>query len=168
MSTIAGFPLFPLEIDKAGKVFKTSQLDAIVDAVSKTGPGKITDLFVVSHGWNNDMADAGRLYKNLFENVAQLLQPPRADPARKFAIVGVFWPSKKFTDAELIPGGAASLGTAASGGAGASLSAAAVKKKLDSLEGVFDRGKPAALAKAKKLVDKLETSTKAQKEFADL
>jgi hypothetical protein len=168
MSTIAGFPLFPLEIDKAGKVVKASQVEAIVDAVSKTGPGKITDLYVVSHGWNNDMADAGRLYKNLFENVAQLLQPPRADPARKFAIVGVFWPSKKFTDAELIPGGAASLGTAASGGAGAGVSAAAVKKKLDSLEGVFDRGKPAALAKAKKLVDKLETSTKAQKEFADL
>lgn len=168
MDAIAGLPFFPIEIDKTGKVFNSSQVDAIVAAVSQGGPGKLTDLFVVSHGWNNDMADARQLYDDLFGNVAGLLQN-RAPAARKFAIVGVFWPSKKFTDAELIPaGGAASLGMAAGGGAGADLPASDVKAKLDSLQGVFDKSDPAAFAKAKQLVDQLDNSTQAQRDFVDL
>ena len=44
---------FDVEFTKDGNVFKQSQADALV-----AGLKGVTDLLVLSHGWNNDMADA--------------------------------------------------------------------------------------------------------------
>ena len=166
METIAGFPFYPLEMTKAGKVFKAAQQNAILTAVKDTGASKITDLFVISHGWNNDMKDAHWLYTRILTSMAGLLAGSRAVPAgRKIAVVGIFWPSKKFADEELIPGG----GAASFKGPGArDVTAAAVMKQLDALIGTFDKPDKAALNKAKKLVEKLEDSAKARREFVDL
>ncbi len=164
MDTIAGLPFFPLEITKDGQLFSPQEKSAIENAIGQAGAGKLTDIFVISHGWNNDMADARDLYNKLFTNVAALMPKHASLANRKFAIIGVFWPSKKFADSELIPsGGAASLGDG-----GADLSSEAIKQKLESLKGTFDTPDEAALDRAKALIDGIEDSPAKQKEFVDI
>jgi pimeloyl-ACP methyl ester carboxylesterase len=164
MDAIAGLHFFPLEITKDGRLFNAQQKSAIEDAVRQAGAARITDLFVVSHGWNNDMAEARELYNTLFGNVAAMI-PGRAPLAnRKFAIVGVFWPSKKFADEDLIPaGGAVSVEDDGEG-----VTSSAVKEKLESLKDTFDVPDAAALDRAKTLVDALDDSPAKQREFVDL
>src|SRR4051812_31983371 len=101
MDKIAGLPFFPLQITKEGKLFSAAEKAAIETAVNQTGADKLTDFFIISHGWNNDMAEARELYDELFGNIAAgLPKHAGALAGRKFAILGVFWPSKKFADSE--------------------------------------------------------------------
>ncbi|HTO61637.1 MAG TPA: hypothetical protein VMM15_10325 [Bradyrhizobium sp.] len=164
MDTIAGFPLLGLEITKDGQVFKPEQAVAIRQAVRDVGAARLTDLIVISHGWNNDMAEARQLYQELLGNIASLMPNHGSLAQRKFAVVGVFWPSKEFADSELIPaGGAASLGED-----GADLSSSALKQKIESLKGTFDFPDEQPLDRAKALVDGIEDSVAKQEEFVKI
>ena len=147
MDTIAGLAFFPLEITKDGRLFSPAQKSAIEAAASQSGAGKVTDFFVMSHGWNNDMAEARELYNGLFKNVSAQIPKHASLANRKFAIVGVFWPSKKFADSELIPSG----GVASVDGDGADVSSDEIKQKLESLKGAFDVPDAGALEHAKTL-----------------
>ncbi|MGA8654533.1 MAG: hypothetical protein WB586_00150 [Chthoniobacterales bacterium] len=74
-------------------------------------PAGTTDVFVMSHGWNNNKQDAQKLYDAFFKNFADLKK--NFDfTARQLAIVGIFWPSKKFDDLafEIGQSNAAALG----------------------------------------------------------
>ena len=51
-----------MQFDKQGRVFDPDELQ---QAVTFLGQVVITDLFLISHGWNNDMADARALYREL-------------------------------------------------------------------------------------------------------
>jgi hypothetical protein len=164
MDMIAGLPFFPLEITKDGQASNSQQISAIENAARESGAGKLTDLFVISHGWNNDMAEARELYQQLFANVAALMPRHTSLTNRKFAIVGVFWPSKKFADSELIPGG----GAASLGEDSADLSSSALKQKLESLKNTFDVPDEALLDRAKALVDGIEDSVAKQEEFVSI
>ena len=105
---------FDVEFTKDGAIFDQTQVDALL-----AGLAPVTDLLVLSHGWNNDKADASQLYDELLGNLDKLLdlrnQPRYQRPrglhqslrGREFAAVRIYWPSKKFTDEELIPGGGA-------------------------------------------------------------
>jgi hypothetical protein len=159
MADVAGFPYFELQFDKQGKVFDAN---ALQQAVAGIGAGGTTDLFVLSHGWNNDMAEARSLYKELLGRLRDVIDGGQVPlGTRKFAVLAVLWPSKKFADEELIPSGAAS--------AGSPVNATVVNRQLDALKGVFDNpDADAILAKAKTLVPKLEASPAARAEFADL
>jgi len=117
MGELAGLPYFRVEITKDGKIFKQEQ---VTEALN--GLGGATDLFVVSHGWNNNTQEAQELYDELLGNIKPRLG---ALAGRKFAVIGIFWPSKKFTDEELQPGGGASFGGATE---------ADVQKQLDRVE----------------------------------
>ena len=142
MAELAGFPYFEVQFTKKGKPFDPGETEAVLDAIR----GGIDDLFVVSHGWNNDIAEARVLYRDLFGNVRRILDAGSA-PAlagRKMAVLGVLWPSKQFAEEELISGGGASLG----GG----IEDRAVQRQLDELKGTFDRPDEAALEQAKQLV----------------
>src|SRR5215210_1002194 len=108
MADIAGIPYFELEFDKDAAPVKPQQQQAIIDGARAAGDP--VDLLVMSHGWNNDMAEARELYKELFTNLAADLKSDGTIPARKFVIVGVLWPSKKFAEKDLVPGGAAGAG----------------------------------------------------------
>ena len=73
---------------------------------SAAGSPRIDDLFVVAHGWNNDLDEARALYRGLFGNVRRTLDEGGA-PAlagRKIAVLGVLWPSKSFAEKDLIRG----------------------------------------------------------------
>ena len=57
-----------VEFTKDGAVHDGAQVDALINGL----PG-VTDLIVLSHGWNNDMKEARELYDELLGNVEKLL-----------------------------------------------------------------------------------------------
>lgn len=159
MQEIAGFPFFEVEFTKDGEVFNQSQVDDLLAAV---GGGTITDLFVISHGWNNDKKDARDLYQEFFARVREAINTGTLPGAlgRGFAVAGIYWPSKRFADSELIPGGGAvSVHNEAA-------QVDALKRQLEDLKGAFDApDADAKLDEAKKLVSRLENSLDVQDEF---
>lgn len=159
MAELAGFLYFEFQVDKNGTVVDAAARQQAVDFLAQ---GEMTDLFVMSHGWNNDMADARDLYKNFFMGVRHLLNDGIPQGLqRKFAVLAILWPSKKFTDEQLIPGGAA---TAAS-----PITTAMLQKKIDGLKGAFDNpDADTILEQAKQLLPRLANSPSAQAQFADL
>jgi len=79
---------------------------------------------------------------------------------RKFAVLGVLWPSKKFADKELIASGAA--------GAASTVELDDLRGKLRALRGTFDAADAdQKLADLEKLLPKLEDSTSACKAFVE-
>jgi len=159
MADISGFPYFEVQFTKQGKLFEPAERQAVLDAARN---GNLDELFVVAHGWNNDMAEARALYRNLFANVRRALNDGRA-PAlagRRLGVLGVLWPSKKFAEEELTAGGGASLG--------GEVEDQALAEQLDALKGTFDGPDEAALEQAKALVPRLESDPQARHEFIDL
>lgn len=167
-------PTFDVEFTKDGTAFQAAQIDAVLNALDTTD-----DLLVLAHGWNNDMADAKELYAELLGNVDKLLGLREREnvPAslegfiaplrgRRFAAVRVFWPSKSFTDAELIPGGGAATAQAEEE------SAAVTIKLLDELkiapgrlgDRTIDPTRAAAMEVAKRELPALAT-VDAQRKF---
>ena len=135
MDTIAGFPYFPIQFSKDGAP-NVPQRDAVIDGL----PGDVTDLYVASHGWNNDMAEAKQLYDGIFAKLRDSLAGSPA-AAKKIAVVGVFWPSKKFAEDDLIPkGNAKSIGQ--------SVSVATVQARLNELASTVDDAAKNAIAAA--------------------
>lgn len=101
MGTLAGFQFFPVDFGKQGQVLDETQVQALLTHV--TGLGK-ANLLVMSHGWNNDKAEAEALYAELLGNLGK-----QYEGDLPVVVLGVFWPSKKFANRDLIPGGAAGL-----------------------------------------------------------
>lgn len=157
MNDIAGIPYVEAQFNKDGAPSNQNQINL---------PAGVTDLFVISHGWNND-ADAARdLYRKLFENFAAVAQPNDL-PGRKFAILGVIWPSKKFD--ELV-----AASSAPGAGGSASLSAAhkasqkAVEDKLKAMKKLFSEpAQKKILDEAKALLADIEEKSSARKEFVN-
>src|SRR5258707_15189681 len=100
------FDYFEVEFTKDGDIAQRQQADNLIHFPHATGT--TTDLFVISHGWNNDMNDARQLYVTFFGFLkAQLGSGKFANlKQRKFTVLGILWPSKKFADQDLIPGSA--------------------------------------------------------------
>src|SRR5260370_32440069 len=100
------FDYFEVEFTKDGEIAQRQQVDDLIHFLHATGT--TTDLFVISHGWNNDMNDARQLYVNFFGILKTQLGTSKfanLNP-RKFTVLGVLLPSKKFPDQDLIPGNA--------------------------------------------------------------
>lgn len=157
---VAGFSCYEVQFTKDGGVNTAADLDGAAAFVKDKG---LTDLFVISHGWNNDLADARALYANFFAKIGGILgggHVPDVD-GRTFGVLAVLWPSKKFADRDLIPSGAAAAGSAQA--------QHEVENYLDELHGFFDNpGSDQALDEAKALLSQLEDSSKARRRFADL
>jgi hypothetical protein len=161
MADIAGFPYFEFKVDKEGKVVDPAARKELVEALTN-GDG-VTDVFVISHGWNNDTKEAKDLYDAFFKTLKGVLDTGKHGlAARKFAVVGVFWPSKKFADSDLISGGAASVSQ--------DEALATTRRLLTELrKDGFDHPDAAKLIdKAKALLPKLEEDAASRREFADI
>ena len=163
MKVIAGIPVFEVEFDKTGKLFSPPQLTALVGHLTAE---QITDLIVFAHGWNNDLADARRLYTDFLTQFSAFIPSTANGHARSFAAAAVLWPSKKFTDKELIPGGGAAALT--------SQEKAVIRARLRDLAKEPQRlgkavpvsaAKQKKLAKAEALLKTIEADSKAQEEF---
>ena len=128
--TLSGFVYRELAFDRTGRPVDPGQADAVRRLADRPEP--VTDLVVLSHGWNNDEAEAADLYGRLAASLAAMqasdswVTSPLA--GRRLGLVGVFWPSKKFADEELIPGGAAGLGD----------DDEALRSRIDELRDAFD------------------------------
>jgi hypothetical protein len=156
MNNIAGIPYVAAHFDQDGAALNQQQV---------TLPPGTTDVIVLSHGWNNTEEQAEQLYSELFTNFAAVA--PDQLQKKKFAIVGVIWPSKKFTDvveaavAEQARGGGAGFGTS---------SAAAdetIKAKLDLIAEMFDSKAAKNIQAAKDQLGKLDSDPAARKRFVD-
>ncbi len=156
MNNISGIPYVAARFDKDGAALNKQEV---------TLPAGTTDVIVVSHGWNNTDEQAERMYTDLFANFAAVASDQLQKG--KIAIVGVIWPSKKFTDvvdaavAEQARGGGAGFGTS---------SAAAdetIKAKLDIIATMFDKKAAKKITAAKKQIAKMESNLDARRKFVD-
>jgi len=156
MNDIAGISYAAAHFDKDG---------AALDKQEVTLPEGTTDLIVASHGWNNTEEQAEQLYTGLFTSFAAVASDQLQN--KKIAIVGVIWPSKKFTDVVDTAVAEQSRG----GGAGFGMSSTAaddtIKAKLDVIATMFDKKAAKKIAAAKNQIGKLESDLDARRKFAD-
>lgn len=160
MKTVAGFPYFEVEFTRDGGVFQPAEVDALHDFIAQ---GKATDLIVMSHGWNNDMAAARDLYSRFFNCVRRVLDRKivPADADRAFTIMAVLWPSITFAEEELTPGGPALLG--------AGISIPFIEQQLSHLQQALQAPEKALpLERARALLPRLHDNHRAQSQFANL
>src|SRR5690349_12729542 len=151
MATLSGIPYEELQFTKDGKLSGDPKLSTLIDMIRGSG---ITDLLVISHGWNNDMDDARTLYRALVSKIAAA--HAQVQDGKKLGVLGVLWPSKKFAEQELIAGGAAGIGPV---GGGRDLS---LQNALDNLKGFFDDEKADDIIDdAKKLVNAMQNDRQA-------
>ncbi len=156
MTDISGIPYVEARFDKNG---------ALESAV--TLPDGVTDLFVMSHGWNNSADDARNMYRAFFTNFVEV-GAPNDLPGRRFGIVGVIWPSKKFDELVAVAGQAGDAQGSASLGAADDRSRRALDEKLDRMKDLFaDPEQQKILEEAQALVSELEDSASARRAFVD-
>src|SRR5215207_9859254 len=166
MRELSGFPYAEVQFSKDGAINDDHELESLLRLLDEDA---VTDLFVIAHGWNNDMDDARRMYVAFFQRMREMLDEDRVPvvAGRKFAILGFLWPSKKFAERELIPGGAASFTDPDS--AEDTDSDEALAARVDELKAMLDD--PAAdaqLERAKSLIPTLEDNPEVAAEFAEL
>jgi hypothetical protein len=156
MNNIAGIPYVAAHFDKDGAALNQQQV---------TVPAGTTDVIVASHGWNNTEEQAEQLYSELFTNFTAVA--PDQLQKKKLAIVGVIWPSKKFTDvveaavAEQARGGGAGFGTSSEA------ADETIKAKLDLIAQMFDSKAAKNIQAAKDQLGKLDSDPAARKKFVD-
>jgi pimeloyl-ACP methyl ester carboxylesterase len=163
---MTSIPRFEIEFTRDGHVFDLAQVDALRHASAG-----FSDLLVFCHGWNNDMADARALSAGFLEKVEEVLDGNLVPElsARTFGAMVALWPSKKFTEQELIPGG----GAASLGGVSDTTD---LERMLNELkndphrlgETQIPAGREEVLDKALALVPALETDAGARGEFVEL
>jgi hypothetical protein len=105
------YPFFQIQCKVDGTLFLQSEVDALMAGIAASSHAP-TDLFVLSHGWNNDLTYATELYTSLIAVIKPQLDANPVLARRSYAICGIFWPSIQFDDKDLIPGGAAALNDA--------------------------------------------------------
>jgi len=150
---LSGIPYAPLHVDRDARLVIPSEVDAALSMVDQSGA---TDLLVLAHGWNNDEAEAGRLYAALAARFVEVRGRVAGLDQRRLALLGVLWPSKKFAEAELIPGGAAALSDGPSD--------AELRRGLAELATLVGRPAP---ADAEAAVSRLDSNSAARRAFAD-
>ena len=158
MNEIAKIPYFEARFGKDGTLENPNEV---------TLPAGVTDLFVMSHGWNNDADAARELYRKFFESFVAVALPNDL-PGRSFAILGVIWPSKKFDElvaASSAPGGAEG---SASLKAADKASHQALDAKLEEMKKFFtEPGQQKTLDEAKALLPDIEEKASARQEFVN-
>jgi hypothetical protein len=150
-------PILEVQIDKDGNLVIPSQEADIVKALTAAG-NTFTDVVVMSHGWNNDMDEARTLYRDFFRSLEQVF-PAAAD---KTLAIGILWPSKKFADTDLIPGGAASADSDP-------VADRVLLDRLQEMKNIFGDGDADQnIEKMKTLVGGLAADTNKQNQFVTL
>lgn len=148
---IAGFPFWTLGFDEEGRPRNSSAVEDFVSEVAK----ERTDLFIFSHGWNNDETMAMALYSAFLGEMRKLLEDPgrpRKRPAR-LAAAGIVWPSIKWPDDGV-------------GGEGAAALQGDAPDLFGSLETVFSTtSERAELKKLEQLLDEREGTPEALGQF---
>jgi hypothetical protein len=112
------FPFWVLTFDKDGQPTDAGSISRSITEVKQDG---ITDLFIFSHGWNNDRTAAMNLYRDFFGEMTKILGDqgfPRKNAAARIGFAGVIWPSILWPDDIASASAGTSVGGAAGGAAG--------------------------------------------------
>jgi hypothetical protein len=150
-------PLFEVQFDKQANRITPAQETAIVQAIKAPG-ANIGHVVVLSHGWNNDMEEARTLYGNFLRHLESVVG---VAGAKGIIAIGVLWPSKRFADADLIPGGSASANDPATD--------RALTERLEDLKQLFgDADAEGKLEQLKPLIRDLHTNPGSQQKFVDI
>lgn len=156
---------FDVEFRKDGTIFDENQITKLLD-----GLGGLTSLIVISHGWNNHRAEASALYDAFLKSVNDIADAELVEGADKLqlGVVRIYWPSKKFAESDLIPGGGAASLDAATKASAESLIRLLEELKKDPIRlggNETDETRAVHLKRAQEIVPRLETSADARKEF---
>jgi hypothetical protein len=166
--TLHGFPFWLLTFDKRGKPEDARAIDGLMAGL---GSQKVTDLFIFSHGWNNDRTAALALYNRFFGEMRKVLDgnAPKNSQTR-IGVAGVVWPSILWPDdAEsasmnhVLSGGGG--GVALGGGAPIPAAQATPKQIHEALRKSYDDARQLKLLE--ELTVMLETQTKTDAALKD-
>lgn len=118
--------------DASGSATAPEEAAFLADVAAR----KPSDLFVISHGWNNDEVEADALYTNFFKAVdAAAPSVPVFKTSSSFALA-IIWPSKKFDETAF----AAAVGPQPVAGAAAAIGPApvdaAIEDQLQTLQAI--------------------------------
>jgi hypothetical protein len=108
-STLSDFPFWILEFDKDGNPFPS-----VTTFLNEVPTANLTDLYIFSHGWNNDRATALDLYTRFYAAMRAVLNDPsvKQRDGLNIGVAGVIWPSILFpgdTPPATGPGGSSSF-----------------------------------------------------------
>lgn len=150
------FPSYEAHFDQSGSFLGA---DSTLDIAALT---KATDLFVMSHGWNNDENQARSLYDGFFASVGSLIDDKTLTipQGRDFRCLRIFWPSKQFD----LPNSNAAVAA----GAGDPALAAAVLQTQRLIDATADPSAKAALTTALGLLGTINTDASAADQFVRL
>jgi hypothetical protein len=157
MNEIAGIRYIEARFDKDGVLQNSITL-----------PAATSDLFVISHGWNREDQQARELYRGFFESFSAVARPAEL-PDRKFAILGVLWPSKKFDESVAV----STEGGVAEGSVSLSphnevQAQRTVEEKLERMNDLFSEpAQHRTIEEVKALLPELESKESARRAFAD-
>src|SRR5262245_5815604 len=117
--------LLEFQFDKEARLLTSENEALAVQALTALGAQALP--VVISHGWNNDMDEARTLYREFLRHLEQ----HAGAAASRIVALGILWPSKRFAEGDLIPGGAASFDNDPKGDQ-------AIRDRLQELKHVFD------------------------------
>lgn len=166
MTQIHGFDYFQLHYGNDGNPANADELAALKQHLG--GASAPTDLIFIAHGFRNDENDATGLYSDFLASFRGDLGRPgfaQSLAGRKWAVAGVLWPSKKFSEGKSNDGGGSvqSLGDSAVERA----QAEAELRDLRDNGGITDEQK-AKIDRAITLLDQIEGNPAVQDEFVSL
>lgn len=157
MTTYGSFTAFELMYDTTGHPVDATVQAGFLDWLQHDGL-PTTDVVLISHGWNNNIDEARQLYSGFFQSMSSVIADKHVAEDRQFAVGAIFWPSKKFADTDLIPGGAAAVAPTMDD---------KLNVQLDQLKVILG-GEPDAAAKiehARQQIASLDQSQSAQNDF---
>ena len=90
LGSLGDVPYYIITFDKNGQCTSPAALDDLFETVKSR-----SDVFMFSHGWNNDWDAVIARYDRFIERFGHVQQQWWKNPTRAFApaLVGVFWPS---------------------------------------------------------------------------
>jgi pimeloyl-ACP methyl ester carboxylesterase len=99
-------PVYIIRYDKDGTCCNPTVRDGLIGAIRAGG---YSDIFLISHGWNNEWEDARTFYLSFFEQYERVrVEHGIANRGYRPLFVGVFWPSTVLVlPSDLPPPGAA-------------------------------------------------------------
>lgn len=92
---VQDFPFWLLAFDKRGVAEDPAAIDRLLAGLHAQ---RITDLFIFSHGWNNDRTTALALYDRFFAEVRKTLASATPKRDSRIGIAGIVWPSIVWPD----------------------------------------------------------------------
>lgn len=142
-------PYTEISFDQEGGFVDPDRLAEVDQLLEDKRP---TDVIVISHGWNNTEGQARALYEKLIDSLVAVRPRVAGATERRFAVVGVLWPSIQWAPDE-------------SSGAGAGIADDVAVLEGDIGERIEDPGIRARLIA---LAPRLDASSEAQEEFVGL